>query len=161
MINSEKHIVQHNRATVSGPGGVQNFNIVSVLAQGAVASNPQDVTIGTEIKACWVEIWVSGSNNEQTACTAVVVKTPADADAPDNTEMATLHNYANKKNILHTFQGIVGDTASTNPVPIIRQWIRIPKGKQRFGLGDKFRLVLQAKDTDLEVCGFSLYKART
>ncbi len=159
QINSEKHIVQHNRMDITGPAGVVNFNIVSVVEQGVAATNPQDVEIGTTVKAVYTELWVSGGNNEQTQCTAVILKTPAGANAPDTTELSQLNNYVNKKNVLQTFQGIVGDTASTNPIPVFRGWVKIPRGKQRFGLGDKYRLTIRAADSDLVVCGFSIYKA--
>ncbi len=161
QINSEKHIVQLNRATTVGPAGIQNINLVSVLAQDAVASLPQDVRIGTNVKAVWLEWWCSGSNNDQSAVTAILYKTVGDTDIIDTTDMSLLNEYTNKKNILATFQGILGDSGSANPVPIFRGWFKIPKGKSRFGLGDKLRITLQAKDTDVESCGLCIYKAYT
>jgi len=161
MINSEKHIVQLNRATTTGPAGFQNLNLVTVLEQGVAAALPQDVVVGTNVKAVWLEWWCSGSNNDQSAVTAILYKTVGGEGPIDTADMSLLHNYNNKKNILATFQGILGDSGSANPVPIFRGWYKIPKGKSRFGLGDKLRIGLQAKDTDVESCGLAIYKAYT
>jgi len=43
--------------------------------------------------------------------------------------------------------------------PILRQWVKIPKTKQRFGLKDKLVLQVFAQGAlDLTACGFELYK---
>ena len=160
IITSEKHIVQLNRATVAGLS-IDKLNVVKVIAQDAVATAPVDVRIGTEVKAVYVQLWISGQNNVQSAATIIFEKFVNNAANPTVTDMALLNEYANKKNILKTFQGIVGDTGSTNPVPVINEWIKIPKGKQRFGLGDGCRIIIQAKDTDIEFCGLSIFKAYT
>jgi len=71
-----------------------------------------------------------------------------------------LHDYPNKKNLFKTSQGLLGD-ANSNAVPIFREWIAIPKGKQRIGLGDTLVFNLAAlgeMDQDVEVCGLVIYK---
>ena len=159
-INSEKHIVQLNRQTTAGLS-IAGLTIVKVVAQSATPNTPEDVTIGTDIKACYIQLWISGATNDQSACTVILEKTQNDFRIPSPTEMSQLNEYVNKKNILFTFQGIVGEVSNTNPIPVLDGWYKIPKGKQRFGLGDGLRLVLQAKDTDVENCGLAIFKAYT
>ncbi len=157
LIHTEKHIVQVTLTTATA-ATVANVNIVSV-AQNADTSLAQNVEVGTEVSAVFAEIWVLGSSQQPTTITGIVYKTPADADAVDNTEMATLHTYPNKKNIFYTTQGLVGD-ANSNPIPILRQWIKIPKGKSRMGLGDKLRFSIRGITEDTQFCGQFTFKAK-
>ena len=80
--------------------------------------------------------------------------------APNATlsDITSMNSYANKKNILYTTQGVLGDTNS-NPIPAMRGWFKIPKGKQRFGLGDKLNLNITSLTADgMENCGIFIYK---
>ena len=131
------------------------------MKQDAVATQPVDVRIGTDIKACYIQLWISGATNDQSACTIILEKTQNDLSIPSPTAMSLLNEYNNKKNVLFTFQGIVGEVSNTNPIPVLDGWYKIPKGKQRFGLGDGLRLILQAKDSDIEHCGLAIFKAYT
>ena len=160
IITSEKHIVQLNRDTVQDLT-LKKFNIVKVIAQDATATAPVDVRIGTEVRACYIQLWVSGDINGQSAATIIVEKFVTNNADPTTVEMALLNEYSNKKNILFTFQGILGETNNTNPIPVLNGWYKIPKGKQRFGLGDGLRIMIQAKDAQLEVCGLAIFKAYT
>ncbi len=157
IIHSEKHIVQQTLATAMA-AQVVNTNIVSVVQDGDT-SLAQNVTVGTDVSAVFVEMWVLGSSQQPTTITAMIYKTPSDAPVITNTEMATIHTYPNKKNIFYQTQGLVGD-ANSNPIPIIRQWIKIPKGKSRFGLGDKLRFSLRGITEDTQYCGQFIYKAK-
>ncbi len=79
--------------------------------------------------------------------------------APTFTNMTTLDSYANKKNVLFTTQGILGEN-SANPTPVFRGWIKIPRGKQRFGLDDRLRLNIAAIGAaDIIGCGLTVYKS--
>jgi len=90
----------------------------------------------------------------------MVERLPGGATNITDAEFAALHTYANKKNILYMTQGITGDS-NTNPTPWIRQWILIPKGKQRFGLNDRLQLNIRAISEDFEWCGINIYLAKT
>ncbi len=46
----------------------------------------------------------------------------------------------------------------TNSVPLFRGWVKIPKGKQRFGLGDEFIVAFESVGEAAQLCGFSTYK---
>ena len=156
VINSEKRIVQVTLAT-AGVGVVAVANIVNAQ-QDPSASSPAAVRAGTIVKAVYAEIWLIGASSQPPTATAMILKTPAGASAPDATEMTDLNGYTNKKNILEMHQGLVGD-ANTNPVPFFRGWIKIPKGKQRFGLGDQLRFVIKSITEDTNFCGVFIFKA--
>ncbi len=83
--------------------------------------------------------------------------------APTAGQIAALHDYANKKNILFTAQGLVTPTDG-GQVPVLRGWYKIPKGKQRFGLGDRLFLTIRnnnAAAIDINFCGLAIYKEYT
>ncbi len=118
------------------------------------------VRVGAVVKAVFFELWYIGSASQPVIQTTTVEKSPSGLSDPLSVQMSDLNNYPNKKNVLFTSQGIVGD-ANTNPSPILRQWIPIPKGKQRFGLGDRLLISIQAlgeASNDLEICGTFIYK---
>jgi len=58
---------------------------------------------------------------------------------------------------LYTTQGLTSEQ-NANAVPIIRQWFKIPKGKQRFGLGDQMVLNISAAQEGVENCGMFIFK---
>ncbi len=73
--------------------------------------------------------------------------------------MTALGTFDNKKNILYTTQGLAPNDGVGQPVAVIRQWFKIPKSKQRFGLGDKIRLAIASRgDGVITYCGFATYK---
>ena len=156
-INSEKHIFQVSLATVAGSASTN----IALLRAVAAPSGSAEVSVGTVVKAVYCEMWVQASANQPTTQISTLMKLPSGLQNPVFGEMVDLFNYENKKNILYTTQGIVGD-ANSNPIPIVRQWIKIPKGKQRMGLGDKLIFTLAAQIPEsMELCGMFIYKAYT
>ncbi len=156
IIHSKKHIVQISQATV-GQGSVVNTNLI--LAQEAVSTTPDAVEVGALIKACYVEFWVSmDSASVVGSYTVVLTKDPGGNAAPSTTNLAALHDYDNKKNILFTAQGLL-TPSDGGQVPVLRSWYKIPKGKQRFGLGDRLRLTIRnnnATAIDINFCGLAI-----
>ncbi len=78
-------------------------------------------------------------------------------------QMAALHDYDNKKNILFTAQGLLTPNDG-GQVPVLRSWYKIPKGKQRFGLADELVLSIRnnnATAIDINLCGVIIYKEYT
>ena len=140
-INSEKHIVQQSSTLVAG-GGVFNMEILDVV-QNPVNAN--EIRIGAVVKAVFVELWLNGSDDvNYPSFTFIVEKTSSGASPATFGNMTSLHGYENKKNVLITSQGILGNKGTAQSVPIHRSWIAIPKGKQRFGQGDKLFVNLSA-----------------
>ncbi len=88
---------------------------------------------------------------------AILEKLIGDADPPTAADMLALHDYANKKNVLWTHQGLSSDQ-NTNAVPVLRGWVKIPKGKQRFGQGDSFELEMLSQVDGFNFCGMAIFK---
>ncbi len=158
VISSRKHVVQHTQFTVASAATI-NHIIVNAVETSAVNAS-HEVIEGTVIKAVYIERWLFTSEDTGVGASFVFIveKVPADAADPTFTNMGLLDSYSNKKNILYTSQGLLG-LASTNPTPVIRQWIKIPKGKQRFGLGDQLKITIAAIGAnDVIGCGLAIYK---
>ncbi len=154
MVHSIKHYVQQTLTTVT-TGVRDNMSIVSALES---ATNLNEVTQGSTIKAVYLEIWAIGSSSNQ-FFTAIVYKRPSGLNAISITEMANLYTYENKKNILYTTQGLASNDGIAGPYPLFKGWIKIPKGKQRFGLGDKLTFTVASRgDASIIYCGFATYK---
>ncbi len=156
-IVSRKHIVQHTTFVVAS-GTVTTFTDVDAASIQDVGS-PNEIVEGNVVKAVYVELWLLSNDNIPASFVMMVEKNPAQNPPPIFTEMTTLDVYENKKNILYTTQGLVADDSS-NPTPVLRSWVKIPKGKQRFGLRDAFRINIAAIGTsDLSGCGLTIYKS--
>ncbi len=120
-----------------------------------------EVEEGASVKALYLEIWAIGSVSNQ-FFTAILAKFPSGTNNPTIAEIAALGNWDNKKNILYTTQGLASNDGIAAPIPIIRQWFKIPKGKQRMGLGDRIRLIIASRGSDdIIFCGFATYKEYT
>jgi len=126
--------------------------------QSTTADAVDEVSEGSVVKAVFVEMWLLDSSNAGSFI-LTLIKDVSGVSAPTFAQQNSLGTFGNKKNILYTTQGLSPNDAVGNPVPIIRQWFKIPKGKQRFGLGDKLRLNITNNGlNDLEFCGFFTYK---
>ncbi len=140
-------------------GQVGNTTIVSSIEGTQTA--PQHVSEGTLVKACYLEFWVSqDSASVVGSYTFCVSKDPGENAAMTSANMAALHDYTNKKNILFTAQGLLTPNDG-GQVPVVRGWYKIPKGKQRFGLGDILRVSVRnnnATAIDINFCGLAVYK---
>ncbi len=156
-IHSQKHYVQVSLATVLAGAGL-NTTIVHGVAIGNV-NQPFEVTEGATVKAVFVEMWVRTGDTAPGTSLLTLVKT-VDNGTMVFADAVNLNDYGNKKNILYHTQGLINDQDST-ATPFLRAWFKIPKGKQRFGLGDKLSLHIAAQALDNHVCGFMTYKEYT
>ncbi len=155
-ISSRKHIVQHTQYAIASAAVLTFTDVAAVNIQSV--DNQTEVIEGSVIKAIFVEHWILAGSASAGSFVMIVEKTNGAQGAPSFTNMTTLDAYVNKKNVLYVTQGLVGNQ-DTNPIPIHRGWIKIPKGKQRFGLNDKFRVSIAAIGTEaLAGCGMSIYK---
>ncbi len=156
-INSIKHY-QHRTNTTVGTGGVSLQNVVNALAKGAARTDPGHCEEGCIIKAIHLEYWLCGTLDGTTSqFTFIAFKLPSGQDSPTAAEMANLGGWENKKNILFSSQGVLPEGESQQSIPVIRDWLKIPKGKQRFGLGDIFQVAMHSVGT-LQFCGLATYK---
>ncbi len=155
-ITSRKHIVQVPVNVVVG--GTLNIVKIAHAKQDADDTVASEVHVGDTIKAVYVEIWLQSSSNQVGSITATVEKIPGVGSSMTFLESAQLHTYPNKNQIFYSTQGLNPDT-NANPVPFIRMWIKIPKGKQRFGLNEKIQLNISANSEDCSFCGLVIYKS--
>ncbi len=156
IINSEKRIVQQTLSTVNE--GVTQTALVVECKQDVNPSSPQEVSPGTVVKAVYVEMWFFGLGQQQSTTTTVFGKLVGTEPTISSVEMGDLNAYAGKKNLFEIHQGLVGDVNS-NPIPFYRDWIKIPKGKQRMGIGDRLFLAVKGITDDTQFCGLYIYKA--
>ncbi len=155
MVHSTKHYVQQSIGTVVVGSNQNTFFAtgVSVAAKNVV----QEVEEGSSIKAIYLELWIRSAATAAASFTFILCKLPSGLTSPTDAEMAALGDWDNKKNILFTSQGLINDVDST-ALNLFRGWIKIPKGKQRMGLGDNLSWHLRTVGQSLNFCGFETYK---
>ena len=152
-INSEKHIVQ----IPFNANAIGETNVIGIVNARDNRTNPTHVRIGSTVKAVYIELWILGDGQQTGTQITILEKTVGDAVIIDTTEMITLNEYRNKKNIFNITQGLTGDE-NTNPVPVMRGWYKIPKGKQRMGQGDGITIATTSQVTGYSFCGNVIFK---
>ncbi len=156
-IVSRKHIVQFTQYTVNSATVTTHVPVKAVPIQD-VNSN-FEVVEGSVVKAIFVEMWLLGAGTFQSTFVVIIEKLPVNAASPTFTEMTSLDSYDNKKNVLFISQGVLAGSGG-NPTPVLRQWIKIPRGKQRFGLQDEINISIAAIGSDnITGCEFEVYKS--
>ncbi len=156
MIHSVKHLVQFPFNNIS-TGTIIN-NILAFCKERTASNDANEVVEGSTIKAVYIELWLQNSANDGHQIVTVEKKTSG-ASAMTFAEQAALFDYDNKKNVLFTHQGLSSNDGVGNPQNILRQWIKIPKSKQRFGLGDALYLnISNPSSNNLAQCGIAIYK---
>jgi len=158
------------KAIISSTKGISQSNIFTVAAgaitsiQPIVAVQPSEINLTTEIeegslvKAIYCEYWFASDDAAVSSVIVNVEKINTTQTSMTAAEASALGSYANKKNIFIISQGLLSTNVGT-PTPLLRQWIKIPKGKQRFGLGDKIHINIKALSNGVNICGFSLWKS--
>ncbi len=136
-------------------GAISEITVVNALDIPTAAD--VDVKTGTVVKAVYVELWVIGDAAATGTFYSHVEKLPSGITKMTYSQSLSPNDYGNKKNILYSTQGLFPETGQ-NPVPIMRQWIKIPKGKQRFGLKDKIVVNIAATVAAIDWCGLLVYK---
>ncbi len=148
-----------SRSTVTT--GTRVLTTLIQAREGTVASGVDEVIEGAIVKAIYIELWLIGSVADQHSIVTLTKEVGANV-GPTFTEMVGLGIYTNKKNILFTHQGLAGNDGISIPLNIMRGWYKIPKSKQRFGLGDSLRLAIASQgDATIFFCGFATYKEYT
>ncbi len=159
IISSKKHYVQISQATVS-QGLLVNTEIVDAI-EGS-HSSPTHISEGDIVKAVYVEFWLgTASATIVGSYTVVIYKNPGSGHGLTSGEAAALHDYTNKKNVFFASQALSPPTDG-GLVNVIKTWIKIPKGKQRFGLADRFTIAIRnnnATAVDLNFCGICIFKS--
>ncbi len=160
-IHSIKHYLNvENNETISG--NRRSIAVVDAVSSPAPGS-PSEVTEGAVVKAVFLEFWLSSNagNNMKAKFQFSLEYAPSGVDTIDFTELNNLNTYTNKKNILFFLQGVLGQEDGQGSIPVVRQWFKIPKGKQRFGLGTRLLVAISATSNSINTCGFATYKEYT
>jgi len=155
MVHSTKHYFQHTIGTVTA-GAIESQDVVLAVDVGA-KNAPNEVEEGSSIKAVYFEMWIRSAATAASSFVYCIVKRGGGQPAPTVAEMVQLQDYANKKNILYVTQGLTNDVDST-ALALYKGWVKIPKSKQRFGLGDKLSFHIHAIGQSVNFCGFETYK---
>ncbi len=152
-INSEKHVVQigFNNSQI---GAVSEQKLVQVSLTPTAAFH---IRQGAVVKAVYVELWFQGEGMGTGTSIAIIEKTMSDKTSLSVADMLDLNGYNNKKNVLWTHQGLSSDM-NTNAVPVLRGWLKIPKGKQRFSLGDRLDIRMLGQVDGFNFCGLAIFK---
>ncbi len=156
IVHSVKHYVQFPIDQIT-TGTRQNISLCTSV-ESTVANAANEVAEGTIVKAVYVELLLQNQGNlgEFIVTLEKVINGSAGVLF---VQMAALFTYPNKKNVLYVSQGLTSNDGVGNPQKVLGMWFKIPKSKQRFGLGDG--LVLSISNTsasDLNRCGFATYK---
>ncbi len=159
IINSIKHLVQYPIDPITT---VTTKSILLVQAvERTVANQAKEVASGAIVKAVYVELWLQNKSDDGEQI-VTVAKCTENQLGPTYAEMSALFTYVNKKNILFTHQGLSASDNGSGPYAPLRMWIKIPRGKQRFGLGDTLVLsIANVSSTNLNSCGIAIYKEYT
>ncbi len=158
MVHSTKHYVQPGLRTIVA-GAAEAHVIAEGVAIADVTTNAE-VAEGTSIKAIYVEHWIRAGSTSPGSYICAIYKNPPTGTTFTVAQMAALFDAENKKNILFTSQALTNDQDSS-AISIVRGWIKIPKGKQRMGLGDRWIMSTSAVGVDAIVCGLEIYKEYT
>ncbi len=154
IIHSKKHYVQVTLSTVAN-GAISN-TLTCHAIEGA-PTTPEQIREGAVVKAVYFEFWLTQASSSVGSFTAGVYKN--NNASITAAEAAALHDYAEKKNVFYVTQGL-SPANTVQLMPLIKGWIKIPKGKQRFGLDDRLYFFIRNNNgtDDINFCGFATYK---
>jgi len=158
-IVSRKHYVARTNTVVAT--GVASTMVLADAVIAPASAQTFEVVEGSVIKAIWIELWVCGNDASGTTSQFILAfeKLPNDLNPMTNAESLNLQAYKNKKNIFYVTQGVLPPFLDGGAsVPVLRQWFKIPKGKQRMGLTDRLTVTISSGGGSLRVCGLSTYK---
>ncbi len=154
-VNTKKHYNQDSLFAVAS-GAIANGVIAVAVADPNPAVN-NEVREGSIISAVYIEEWIHTDDAANGSSIVTFEKVPAGQTAMTAAQSAALFSYPNKKNVFYTQMGLTPNNVSY-PMASIRGWFKIPKSKQRMGLGDSLNLNTHAQSNGLAACGFSTYK---
>ncbi len=158
-INTVKHYVQYTNAALSS--GIINTNIIAEgVINTALPVNTHDIKEGSNLYRVYLELWLkgTGSSDGDTQFNLAVYRNPSGDHTMIAADLNNLMAYSNKKNIMFASQGVLSGAGAGQSVAIIRQWIKIPKGKRRFGPDDTLEYAIMTTGTGMQRCGLAVYK---
>ncbi len=154
-INTKKHIVQRSPQSQAG-GVITEVILVDAVQNLGAGTAAGVVTVGAKVAAIYIEFWCTSDDASQGSANITLEKRSSGLTAMTFAQSIALFTYPNKNNVFYITQGVVPGNVQT-PVPLIRGWFKIPKGKQRMALGDKIVLNFSGI-TGATECGFAVFK---
>ncbi len=154
-INSEKHLVQFSLFAVAS-GAITNLAIATAVSVPTAAV--ADVREGSIIKAVYCEMWLTSDDAAAGTTIVTLEKIQSGTAGMSAASSGALNAYANKKNVLYTCMGLLPPNVGSLPFNCVKGWIKIPKGKQRFGVGDRLALNVHGQSNGVAGCGIAIYK---
>jgi len=158
IIASRKHIVQIPVDTTMG-GTIKNI-IFARSKQDFSATVADELQVGANVKAVYIELWGQSDGQNIGSVTITVEKLMGTSALMTTLDSADLHGYLNKNNVLYTTQGLTGEN-DTNPIPYLRTWLKIPRGKQRMAINERLVLNISSNLGDTIHCGLVIFKSYT
>ncbi len=158
-INTRKHFIGQTLGNVAS--GTVSTRVVAEGVAAPATANAFSVREGSVIKAVFIELWLTGDGNTGVESSFQVTLEKINTNQPGLTltDALNLTLYENKRNILYTTQGAVSPAINgQSTIPILKQWFKIPKGKQRMALGDKIVLNIASLAIQITICGIFIYK---
>ncbi len=154
-----KHYV-HRQNSGLASGNASITVIAAAVANTALPVNASDIKEGSILKAIYVEWWIKGkgASDADTQFDFALYKNPGASNDMVYADTLNFGAYDNKKNIFFVSQGVIGGVGGGQSVPVIRQWVKIPKGKQRMGLKDRIDVIVSTTGQSIDFCGIFVYK---
>ncbi len=158
-INVVKHYVQQTNTQIAS-GAALSLIIAAAVPNTSLPVNTRDVKEGSKIEAFYIEIWLKGlgAADADTQFNFIIFKNPGGTNDMSVSDSLNLMAYDNKKNIFFSSQGVIGGVGGGQSVPVYRNWLKIPKGKQRMGLRDEFTIFIGTTGEAMQACGLITYK---
>lgn len=136
--------------------GISNLPLADAVV--APSGSSTQVRIGASIKAIYIEMWYMSDGQQPSIQTTTLEVMPDKTQNMTVVQSNDLHAYRNKNNLLYVTEGLVGD-ANTNPIPVLKGWFKIPKGKQRMSQDSAIKLNIENPSSEgLSICGQAIYK---
>ncbi len=162
--SSNKQVIDSNKNMISLatalPSGVKTALLIAESQDSATLAVPADVERGCVIKAIWIEIWVTATEEIATGITNLVefylFKNPgSNLTSP----IPGTEGSSNEKSfIFKKWKGIIGSRTVGFPAYAWKGWCKIPKGKQRMAANDVWQLIMQSSGTNALACASFIYK---
>ncbi len=158
-IHSVKHYVQFPFNAIST--GTAEVLTIATAVNRVNADLASEVVEGADIKAVFVEMWTTNASTDGHEVVTLVKRSNNQAGLTF-AQQAALFSFPEKKNILYTHEGLSSSDNNGPPTQVMPGWIKIPKSKQRFGLGDTLALTISnPSSTALNRCGIAIFKEYT
>ncbi len=171
-VNANKNIVDAQGTLIAdtAPSGQLLRTLVEGVDNPSVDANTEQVQAGSKVTSLFLSLFFSTKGNASATVPEVVDwyiiydvagRMSAGGTFGNGSAVLPIASTAgeslNRNQILHMEKGLVGDAADGSKM-VFQGVIRIPRGKQRIGIGTKVQLVAQKQATDKFFCIKCIYK---